>query len=120
MEKDSKGLPLSCIGKNIPPMGKPCVIRFSHRRRFPDLGFPIGGGRLPGQGFPIGGSRLPGQGFPIGILEEAGWLPKQGLQGFLISSMGKSCSGRQGRTRVLNDKKSAAKISALHDQSRVT
>ena len=101
-------------------MGKPCVIRFSHRRRFPDLGFPIGGGRLPGQGFPIGGSRLPGQGFPIGILEETAWLPKQGLQGFLISSMGKSCSGRQGRTRVLNDKKSAAKIRALHDQSRVT
>ena len=88
-------LPLSNIGNDIPPMGKPCVIRFSHRRRFPDLGFPIGGGRLPGHGFPIGGSRLPGQGFPNGILEEAGWLPKQG---FPISSMGKPCSGRQGRT----------------------
>ena len=113
-------LPLSNIGNDIPPMGKPCVMRFSHRRRFPDLGFPIGGGRLPGQGFPIGGSRLPGQGFPIGILEEAGWLPRQGIQGFPISSMGKPCSGRQGRTRVLDDKRSAAKISALHDQSRVT
>jgi len=41
-------LPLSNIGNDIPPMGKPCVIRFSHRR-FPDLDFPIGGGRLPGR-----------------------------------------------------------------------
>ena len=77
--KNCNVLPLSNIGNDIPPMGKPCVIRFSHRRRFPDLGFPIGGGRLPGQGFPIGGSRLPGQGFPIGILEEADWLTKQGF-----------------------------------------
>ena len=101
-------------------MGKPCVIRFSHRRRFPDLGFPIGGGRLPGQGFPIGGSRLPGQGFPIGMNIGGGRLvPKQVFRVF-PSPMGKPCSGRQGRTRVLNDKKSAAKIRALHDQSRVT
>ena len=60
-----KVLPLSNIGNDIPPMGKPCVMRFSHRRRFPDLDFPIGGGRLPGQGFPMVEAGCLGRVFPL-------------------------------------------------------
>ena len=41
-------LPLSNKGNDIPPWKTLCYKVFP-RRRFPDLGFPIGGARLPGQ-----------------------------------------------------------------------